>query len=102
MLVTAKRRPKTRARMSPAARQEFRWTGSTVLGLPSVSVRKEASIIRPFKGCVARKFSCSRESSGPHREPERVWSCFALSLTVWLNTVQMTPWAQGGVVRDPS
>lgn len=46
--------------------------GSTVLGLVSVSVRKEASIIRPFKGCVARKFSCSLESSGPHREPERV------------------------------
>lgn len=29
-------------------------------------------------------------------------TCLALSLTVWLNTVQMTPWAQGGVVRDPS
>lgn len=127
--------------------------GSTVLGLPSTPAGKEASIIRPFKGCVARKFSCSRESSGPHRESERVWSwggqqtvssglitqkqmghrltvhvphfphmapsslsassspmspphpnptCLALSFTVWLNTVQMTPWAQGGVVRDPS
>lgn len=141
--------------------------GSTVLGLLSTSAGKEASIIRPFKGCVPRKFSCSRESSGPHREPKRVWSwggqetvgvgsgqenervtglltastsglhplrpplppygrfislstftplsptsptsppcpsptCLALSLTVWLNTVQMTPWAQGGVVRDPS
>lgn len=29
-------------------------------------------------------------------------TCLALSLTVWLKTVQMTPWAQGGVVRDPS
>lgn len=29
-------------------------------------------------------------------------TCLALSFTVWLNTVQMTPWAQGGVVRDPS
>ena len=48
--------------------------GSTVLGLPSTPAGKEASIIRPFKGCVARKFSCSRESSGPHRESERVWS----------------------------
>lgn len=48
--------------------------GSTALGLLSTSVEKEASIIRPFKGCVARKFSCSRESSGPHRESESVWS----------------------------
>lgn len=48
--------------------------GSTVLGLPSTPAGKEASIIRPFKGCVARKFSCNRESSGPHRESERVWS----------------------------
>lgn len=48
--------------------------GSKVLGLLSTPTGKEASIIRPFKGCVARKFSWSRESSGPHRESERVWS----------------------------
>lgn len=71
MLVTAKRRPNTKARMSPAVKQEFTWTGS---GLLSSAAGKEASIVRPFKGCVARKFSCSRESRGPHKETERVWS----------------------------
>ena len=48
--------------------------GSAVLGLPSTPAGKEASMTRPFKGCAARKFSCSRESSGPHRESERVGS----------------------------
>lgn len=48
--------------------------GSVVLGLLSTPAGKEASITRPFKGCVALKFSCSRELSGPHREPKRVWS----------------------------
>lgn len=37
-----------------------------------------------------------------HPTPSVSPTCFALSFTVWLNTVQMTPWEQGGVVRDPS